>query len=103
MYDNYYTIRQFLINCGFVQPDMNSESGSYYVYLLPAEKARFEVNLFAHKCDAYYPDFQYNKTNTYATKDSVVTLTWNKDDDAELIIENLKEFFNKILNILGKS
>ena len=102
MFDKNYAIREFLTNCGFVQPDMNGESGTLYVYLLPSEKARFEVKLASCTCEAYYPDFQYNKTNTYATKDTVVSIKWKDEDDPETVIENLKDFFTKILNILGR-
>lgn len=104
MYDKYYNVREFLSNCGFVQPDMNSETGVHYVYLMPAEKARFDINLTGRVCSAYYPDLQYNKKNinAYSTKETVVSLKWEETDSPELIIQNLKDFFTKILTILGR-
>ena len=102
MFDSMCEIRRFLNDCGFVQDPSKSESGTIYMYYIPASNSRFVIDLEKRNCDAYYPDFQYNKSNAYSQKESVVTFSWKATDDAELVIENLKSFFTKILTIIGK-
>lgn len=97
-------VRLFLIEQGFFQePTINAESGSFYKFIIPdSRNTFFIVDLKNHCAEAHYPDFKYNLSNPYSTKETIVNIDWNLDEEVDLIIQNLICFFNKILTIVQK-
>ena len=102
--DNMSRVRLFLLGCGFVQ-DTNTvqvEYGMYYRYYIPDSQTLFSVYIDRCVAEARYPDAVYNKSNPYATKDCVTSMNWNKGEDSDVIIANLKNFFHTTINIVQK-
>ena len=98
--DNFTKIRRFLLDSGFVSDQAQAvESGKIYYYNIPELKTAFQVDLSAPCVNAQYPDFAFNKRNPYSGKDTIVTFSWNIDEEQELTIENMKNFFDKIIGI----
>lgn len=102
--DNFGKVRLFLLEQGFFQdPTINMESGTVYKYIIPDSRdTYFTIDMKNKIAEAHYPDFKFNKNNPYSTKSTVVDFEFKDIPEPDCVIENLSEFFSRIMSIVEK-
>lgn len=91
MVEKYSELRLGLLGLGFIAQNINSN-----LYKMVIGDKTFIVFLDAGTMNAVYPDYEYNKSNPYSTKEVQIDYTWNKDETNACILANITKFMNDI-------